>query len=257
MNFSDNHAPEPDDPKPTGLPCFPGAPSEPVAVEVGVADYFNRHPEEAASILVAKAPDVLVLARCIGAPKTANYFAERLKCKVTEKMIKTIKSKVAKDVILVTRKELEAAALSHPITAARMAREPSLCDPQHYKTFIKSKPEDHEMETSAKKATVKKTATKKAAAKKSAEKSKKTAEAKTPGTPGVGAATQTPETPTPPAATTSVGTTADDENPSAPDPTGTVGQDSPTGLKQIMSDDALAKKQALLAQLKKEVRGSE
>lgn len=247
MNFSDNHAPAPDDPEPTALPYFPaGAPSEPVAVEVGVADYFNRHPEEAASILVAKAPDVLVLARCIGAPKTAAYFAERLKCKVTEKMIKTIKSKVAKDIILVTREELEAAALSHPITAARMAREPSLCDPQHYKTSIKSEPEDHEMEAAAKKAAVKKTATKKAAAKKAVELSKKTAGTKTPGTPAVGTATQTPEIPTPP-----------DESPPASVQTFAVSPEKQTGLKQIISDDALARRQALVAQLKKEVRGDE
>lgn len=72
---------------------------------------------------------MLVLAHCIGAPKTANYFAGRLKCKVTEKMIKTIKSKVAKDIILVTREELEAAARSHPVTAARMAREAAALAP--------------------------------------------------------------------------------------------------------------------------------
>lgn len=91
--------PDDSDAESEALPNFPaGASKEHASVEVGVADYFNSHPEEAASILGVKAPDVLMLARCIGAPKAANYFAGRLKCKVTEKMIKTIKSKVAKDI---------------------------------------------------------------------------------------------------------------------------------------------------------------
>lgn len=113
--------------------------TESKASDVGVADYFNSHPEDAASILVAKAPDVLVLSHCVGAPKTARYFAKSLGCKVTEKMIKTIKIKVAKDILLVTREELEAAALSHPVTAARMARTPSLCDPQWYRSATQRK----------------------------------------------------------------------------------------------------------------------
>jgi hypothetical protein len=222
MSFTDNHTPELIDSGPPVEHTDPGLNAKDLpassasAVDVGVADYFNTHPEEAASILVAKAPDVLVLARCIGAPKTANYFAGRLKCRVTEKMIKTIKSKVAKDIILVTREELEAAARSHPITAARMAREPSLCDPQHYKTSIKAEPEDHEVEAGAAKAAVRKTAAKKAAAKKAAAvRVKKAAETKTP-----------------------------DALP-----------DKPIGLKQIISDEELAKKQKMLAQLKKDVRG--
>lgn len=134
--------------------------------EVGVADYFDNHPEETASILVAKAPDVLILARCIGAPKTARYFAKRLECKVTEKMIKTIKAKVAKDIILVTREELVAAALSHPITAARMTREPSLCDPQHYRAVITSVSKQEEIDLKI----AKEAGTKKEASRRSAEK---------------------------------------------------------------------------------------
>lgn len=227
MNF-ETHTPSLDNSEPASLPYFSGtAPSEPVVLDVGVADYFDRHPEEAVSILVARAPDVLVLSRCIGAPKTAGYFADRLKCKVTEKMIKTIKTKVRKEIILVTREELEAAARSHPTTAARMAREPSLCDPQHYRTSIQPA-EENETETDD---------GKQAAAKKAAARSKKTAEAKNPGTP------DEPKTPTAL------------ESPTKPEPP--TAPESPTGLKQIMSNDALAKKQELLAQLKKEVRGSQ
>jgi len=115
---------------------------------VGVADYFDLHPEEAGSILMAKTPDVLVLARCIGAPKTARYFAARLHAKVTEKMIKTLKSKVTRGVLLVTREELERAALSHPVTAAIYSRDPSLCDPESYRTSIVRRP-SHEKEKQA------------------------------------------------------------------------------------------------------------
>jgi hypothetical protein len=114
--------------------------------DFGVADYFNSHPEEVTSILIAKAPDVLVLAHCIGAPKTAKYFESRLKCKVTEKMIKGIKSRMAMDIIVVTREELEAAALSHPITAARRVREPYMCDPKHYRAANASEPEQEKIE---------------------------------------------------------------------------------------------------------------
>lgn len=227
MNFPDDHTPEPgdSDAESEALPNFPaGASKEQAAVEVGVADYFNSHPEEAASILVAKAPDVLVLARCIGAPKTANYFAGRLKCKVTEKMIKTIKSKVAKEIILVTREELEAAARSHPITAARMAREPSLCDPQHYKTSIKPELEDHEVEAgAAKKAAVKKTSAKKASAKKAAaERSKKPTESKLPktGTPSI------------------------------------VGNaEPPRGMQQIVDDDEAAENARLMEEAERQILG--
>ncbi len=145
------------------IPPLEPTPTPPshIVVNVGVADYFDTHPEDVASILVAKAPDVLVLSRCIGAPKTASYFEERLKCKVTERMIKTIKTKVAKDTILVTREELETAARSHPTTAARMAREPSLCDPQRYRAAIKPEPEQAEINLKiAKKAAAKRAAKK-------------------------------------------------------------------------------------------------
>jgi hypothetical protein len=100
----------------------------------GVADYYNRRPpKRATSRLVALAPHVLILARCEGAPEAARYFQETLGAKVTERMIKTIKNKVARGTLLVTREELEKAAMSHPTSAARLAREPSLCDPQHYR----------------------------------------------------------------------------------------------------------------------------
>lgn len=102
----------------------------------GVADYYNRKPKRATSRLVALAPDVLLLAHCEGAPETARYFAERLEAKVTVKMIKTIKDKVGRGTLIVTGEELEKAALSHPITAARFAREPWLCDPQFYRAAI-------------------------------------------------------------------------------------------------------------------------
>lgn len=84
-------------------------------------------------MLIALAADILILARCEGAPETARYFSDRLKLSVTEKMIKGIKAKAAKGDIIVTREELEEAAMSHPIPAARMKREPSLCDPQQYR----------------------------------------------------------------------------------------------------------------------------
>jgi hypothetical protein len=101
--------------------------------EIGVADFFENEEITAASNLVAKAPDVLVISFCVGAPKTAKYFAKRLRKKVTEKMIKTLKYKVAIGILSVAREELEAAARSHPITAARMLREPAMCDPHYYR----------------------------------------------------------------------------------------------------------------------------
>ncbi len=40
----------------------------------------------------------------------------------------TIKSRAAKGEIVVTKEELVTAAMSHPITAARVKREPDLCE---------------------------------------------------------------------------------------------------------------------------------
>ncbi|MEI7910354.1 MAG: hypothetical protein WCK77_12015 [Verrucomicrobiota bacterium] len=174
-------------------PELPPAPY--VLVNVGVADYFDNHPEDVASILVAKAPDVLVLARCIGAPKTARYFEERLNCKVTERMIKTLKLKVAKDIILVTREELETAARSHPATAARMAREPSLCDPQSYRAAIKPGPEQAEVNLKIAKKAAAKRAAKNAAKVEIENKTKTTEFAKPPDAKGF-----TPRNPAPVAA---------------------------------------------------------
>lgn len=149
--------------------------------DVGVADYYRRKPKRSTSTLVALAPHVLLLARCEGAPETARYFSERLKVNVTEKMVKTLKYKVSRGLLVVTREELEAAALSHPITAARMIREPAICDPQHYRAAITPEAEDEDA-AEVKKTSVKKAA-KKAAAKKSVARSTKTAEAKTTNTP--------------------------------------------------------------------------
>ena len=178
--------------------------------EVGVADYYRRKPKRSTSTLVALAPHVLLLARCEGAPETAKYFSERLGVNVTVKMVKTLKAKVARGALVVTREELEAAAMSHAITAARMIREPAICDPQHYRAAITPDEEKPDAD-SVKKATVK-AADKKAAAK-SVERQKK--------------ATATKPAEVPPA----------------------------TGLKQNVSDEKLAEKLALVAKLKKEVRG--
>jgi hypothetical protein len=113
----------------------------------GVVDYYSRiKPKRATSRLVALAPDVLVIAYCEGAPEAAMYFEKFLECKVTERMIKTIKANVAKKKILVTCEELKKAALSHPITAARLAREPALCDPQHYFRATAPKPEEKKID---------------------------------------------------------------------------------------------------------------
>lgn len=108
-------------------------------VEAGVADYYNRMPVKAASRLVARVPDVLILARCEGAPETALYFTERFGVEVTEKMIRTIKGKVRKKTLHVTHEELLAAANSHSISAARLLREPSIADPAYYNGDMESK----------------------------------------------------------------------------------------------------------------------
>jgi hypothetical protein len=94
----------------------------------GVADYFNAKPQKPRSVLIAMAADIIILSRCEGAPATARYFAQKLNFPVTEKMIKSIKSKAAKGEIVVTKDELVTAAMSHPITAARVKREPYLCE---------------------------------------------------------------------------------------------------------------------------------
>lgn len=134
--------------------CSPNSEPDP---DVGVGDYYkNRKPKRATGRLVALAPHVLVIAYCEGAPEAALYFAERLECKVTERMIKTIKAKVAKKIVHVTREDLEEAACSHPITAARMAREPAMCDPQHYRADIPSEPAQEKIKTSNRKDSVKK-----------------------------------------------------------------------------------------------------
>lgn len=124
---------------------------------VGVADYYSRKPTRPTSRLVALAPDLLLIAHCEGAPEAASYFTERLECEVTERMIKTVKTKVALSKLLITREELEKAAMSHPTMEARVAREPWLCDPQFYCAAIT--PEQDEVDLGANK----KAATKKAA----------------------------------------------------------------------------------------------
>lgn len=121
----------PDMAKPN-TPQTPGTP--------GVADYFNGRPVKTRSILIALAADILILARCEGAPATARYFTSKLNLPVSEKMIKIIKAKAAKGEIIVTREDLEKAAMAHPISAARMHREPSLCDPQCYRSVFPGKP---------------------------------------------------------------------------------------------------------------------
>lgn len=130
--------------------------------EIGVADFFENEETSAASDLIAKAPDVLVISYCVGAPKTAKYFAKRLRKKVTEKMIKTLKFKVSINNLSVTREELEKAALSHPVTAARMLREPAMCDPHYYCAIITANPEP-DVTKVAKTATINKREAKKAA----------------------------------------------------------------------------------------------
>ena len=101
-------------------------PQEPENSDPGVADYFERHGIDVGSMLIARAPDVIILARLKGAPKTAGYFSEILKVAVTEKHIKGIKLGVKTRRIHVTEEELINAAQSHPTSAARLLRDPSL-----------------------------------------------------------------------------------------------------------------------------------
>ena len=101
-------------------------PQEPENSAPGVADYFERHGIDVGSMLIARAPDVIILARLKGAPKTAGYFSEILKEAVTEKHIKGIKLGVKTRRIHVTEEELINAAQSHPTSAARLLRDPSL-----------------------------------------------------------------------------------------------------------------------------------
>ena len=86
-------------------------PQEPENPDSGVADYFERHGIDVGSMLIARAPDVIILARLKGAPKTAGYFSEILKVAVTEKHIKGIKLGVKTRRIHVTEEELINAAL--------------------------------------------------------------------------------------------------------------------------------------------------
>ena len=108
-------------------------PQEPENPDPGVADYFDRHPLDVRSMLIARAPDVIILAKLKGAPATARYFSEILRANVTEKQIKAIKLKVKTGRLRVTEEELIKAAQSHPASAARLARDPSLAmiDPKH------------------------------------------------------------------------------------------------------------------------------
>lgn len=92
----------------------------------GVADYFERRGIDVGSMLIAKAPDVIILAKLKGAPETARYFSEMFKVAVTEKHIKGIKLRVKTGRIRVTEEELINAAQSHPTSAARLVRDPSL-----------------------------------------------------------------------------------------------------------------------------------
>ena len=108
-------------------------PQEPENPDPGVADYFDRHPLDVRSMLIARAPDVIILAKLKGAPATARYFSEMLRVTITEKQIKGIKLKVKTGRLRVTEEELIKAAKSHPTSAARLARDPSLAmiDPKH------------------------------------------------------------------------------------------------------------------------------
>ena len=208
--------------------------------EVGVADYYSRKPRRSTGTLVALAPHVLLLARCEGAPETARYFSERLGVTVTEKMIKTLKFKVSRGMLVVTRKELEEAALSHPITAARMIREPAICDPQHYRAAITPE-EEPDGEAEVKKAAVKKAAAKKAA-KKEAARAKKPADTKPTATPA-------PE-PKTPAASRAVTPAAATNLPPSP-PT----RNSDKGLPPIVSDAEAEENNRLLEEAARLLRG--
>ena len=108
-------------------------PQEPENPDPGVADYFDRHALDVRSMLIARAPDVIILAKLKGAPATARYFSEMLRVTITEKQIKGIKLKVKTGRLRVTEEELIKAAKSHPTSAARLARDPSLAmiDPKH------------------------------------------------------------------------------------------------------------------------------
>ena len=144
----DNDQPDPQTSSQEGAPRE----AEPNYLEVGVADYYNRKVVKASSMLAACVPDVLIIAYCEGAPEAARYFAERLGVEVTEKMIKTVKSKVRRSILKVTHEQLVAAAQSHPHTAARLLSDPSMADPQSYGAPIES------VSTSARKPTRKTTA---------------------------------------------------------------------------------------------------
>lgn len=108
-------------------------PQEPENPDPGVADYFDRHPLDVRSMLIARAPDVIILAKLKGAPETARYFSKMLGVTITEKQIKGIKLKVKSGRLRVTEEELIKAAQSHPASAARLVRDPSLAmiDPKH------------------------------------------------------------------------------------------------------------------------------
>jgi hypothetical protein len=69
---------------------------------------------------------VIILAKLKGAPATARYFSEMLRVTITEKQIKGIKLKVKTGRLRVTEAELIKAAQSHPTSAARLVRDPSL-----------------------------------------------------------------------------------------------------------------------------------
>lgn len=101
-------------------------PQEPYSTNPGVADYFERHALDVRSMLIARAPDVIILAKLKGAPETARYFSEILGVTITEKQIKGIKLNVKSGRLRVTEEELIKAAQSHPISAARLAHDPSL-----------------------------------------------------------------------------------------------------------------------------------
>jgi hypothetical protein len=111
---------------------------EPENPDPGVADYFERHGPDVGSMLIARAPDVIILAKLKGAPATARYFSEIIRANITEKQIKGIKLKVKTGRLRVTEEELIKAAQSHPASAARLARDPSLAmiDPKHPTTKV-------------------------------------------------------------------------------------------------------------------------
>lgn len=113
-------------------------PQEPENPDPGVADYFDRHALDVHSMLIARVPDVIILAKLKGAPETARYFSKMLGVTITEKQIKGIKLKVKTGKLRVTEEELIKAAKSHPTSAARLARDPSLAmiDPKQSTTKV-------------------------------------------------------------------------------------------------------------------------